>query len=437
VLAFVWLVGFIAGGVLLTGLLGPLWAWAASLILVSLAGIVLFSIAKKMSPAAAMAELLLRIAQVRGFWTGARNKPKVDLRRLAETRGLYFILAGVPIDDTGGGARSTQLALELLRQNYWVVYLHRYPRWESQAAVIKIAHPNLFTYGLGEFKWDDFSHRYQEPLKGRDIVALVEFPSPEFLPFMRTLQQAGGKILYDMIDDWNSSLGNWGFSPSIEREMIRLGDGLMATAPILQEKLEEASQRTVLLHPNAVNSRLFNPGRRYPRPDDLPDAAWSAIYIGALWGDWFDWDLLEAVARAYPQASLVVVGDYRGQCPNPPANLTFLGLKPQSALPAYLAHTDIAIIPWKVNEITQATSPLKLYEYLAMRKPVVTPDLLPLHGIPGVFRAADKQDFVRLVNDVRLQELPMQEIDAFVSENNWQARIRQLIEWLKQEHQQG
>ena len=72
-----------------------------------------------------------------------------------------------------------------------------------------------------------------------------------------------------------------------------------------------------------------------------------------------------------------------------------------------------------------------------MRKPVVTPDLLPLHGIPGVFRATDKQDFVRLVNDVRLQELPMQEIDAFVSENNWQARIRQLIEWLKQEYQQG
>ncbi len=162
----------------------------------------------------------------------------------------------------------------------------------------------------------------------------------------------------------------------------------------------------------------------------MPQGAWTATYIGALWGDWFDWDLLTSLAAQYPQAAIVVIGDYRGQCPNPSPNLTFLGLKPQLALPAYLAHTDVAIIPWKVNNITQATSPLKLYEYLAMRRPVVTPDLKPLVGIPGVFRAADEKDFLRLVNEVRTAKLPVDEIDRFIAENNWQARIRQLVGWL-------
>jgi hypothetical protein len=372
----------------------------------------------------------IRLMQAKGFWDGAMRKSQVDLKRLATTRGLIFIMAGVPIDDTGGGARCSQIALEFLRQNYWVVYVYRFPKWEAGPSVIQIAHPNLYDYMLSEFSWDKFKAQFGPVLHEHDAWALIDFPAPEFFPFARNLNEKGVHILYDMIDDWDSSLGNWGYSSSIEREMIRISDGLIATADTLKEKLEAIGGREAALIPNAVNSRLFEPQRSYQRPADLPKAERIAIYIGALWGDWFDWDLLVAIANHHPKTAVVVVGDYRNQCPNPPANLYFLGLKAQTALPAYLVHSDVAIIPWKVNNITQATSPLKLYEYLAMHSPVVAPDLIPLRGIPGVFLARDTDDFIRLVGEVRKDALPSDEIDHFINDNDWPARIRQLLHWL-------
>ncbi len=431
-LAFAFLV--LLPGFALTGLLGipPMSAWGGSLlaaVLLFLAGAALINRVPLYRP---LSMLAIRLAQVIGFWTGARRKVQAEQRRLAKTKGVFFILAGVPIDDTGGGARCAQIAQELLRQNYWVVYVNRYPKYESKETGIRIVHPNLHTFEAGKFNWEAFQGRHEGLLAGLPKFALVDFPSADFLPLIQKIHAAGGTVLYEMVDDWNTPLGGDWYSPAVEEQIIRSSDGLVATAPVLQDKLQALSGRTALLLPNAVNSRLFDPQRAYPVPPDLPQAEWTAIYVGALWGDWFDWDLLAAAARRYPQAAVVVVGDYRGQCSDAPPNLHFLGLKPQAALPAYLAHADVALIPWKVNEITQATSPLKLYEYLAMRRPVVAPLLRPLAGIPGVHLAGSREEYLALIERARREPFPAAQVDEFVRANNWQERLSRLLEFALQ-----
>ncbi len=181
------------------------------------------------------------------------------------------------------------------------------------------------------------------------------------------------------------------------------------------------------LLPNAVNLHLFNQRKAYPVPADLPRTGLVITYIGALYGNWFDWDLLVDTARAYPQASVAVIGDYRGQCPDALPNLHFLGLKPQSSLPAYLAHSNVAIIPWKVNEITVATSPLKLYEYLAMHVPVVVPDLPPLQNIPAVYQSDNREAFLRNIQIAAAAPFDAVLVDDFLMQNSWESRVTQLI----------
>ena len=155
------------------------------------------------------------------------------------------------------------------------------------------------------------------------------------------------------------------------------------------------------------------------------------IYIGALWGDWFDWGLLRRLAVAYAEAAVVVIGDYRQQMTSAPGNVHFLGLKAQAELPAYLAQAEVAIIPWKANAVTHATSPLKVYEYLAMRRPVVAPRLDALAGIPGVLLSSDTDAFIRNVG--RARGVPLdQAIDAFVRENSWAARVGTLMQQVAQ-----
>ncbi|MEM4202777.1 MAG: glycosyltransferase [Candidatus Methanomethylicaceae archaeon] len=403
---------------LILGVLRPI--WAIILAILAMGGLGL--IAGVRDPAV----LAGRVAAVAGFVVGARRRWLVKARQWGQVKGVWFVLSGVPIDDTGGGARATQVTLEFLRQGYFVVFISKFPKYESRELGLKFVHPNLKTYQVDDFNWPQFVAIYAEVLRGKPIAALVEFPVQDFLPLVKSIRAAGGRVIYDLIDDWSTSLGGTWYCPEIEKAFIEEADVLTATAPVLAERLQELSGREVHLVPNAVNARLFDPNRPYFRPMDMPSADWVMIYIGALWGEWFDWELLIRLADAYPEAAVVVIGDYRGQCPEARPNLHFLGLKPQRELPGYLAHADVAIIPWKVNKITVATSPLKIYEYLTMRRPVVAPDLPPLRGIPGVWLAQDVEDFVRLISVVRNVPYPYKEVDKFISENNWEARIRQL-----------
>jgi len=109
----------------------------------------------------------------------------------------------------------------------------------------------------------------------------------------------------------------------------------------------------------------------------------------------------------------------------------FLGLKPQWILPGYLAYSDVAIIPWKVSPVTQATSPLKIYEYLAMHCPVVAPDLKPLRGIPGIFLSKDYDEFIEFSRSINRSTIFENNVEDFVKRNNWKNRVEQMLDLLK------
>jgi glycosyltransferase involved in cell wall biosynthesis len=138
-----------------------------------------------------------------------------------------------------------------------------------------------------------------------------------------------------------------------------------------------------------VNTRLFHPGGELAPPEDLPGGEGPVLeYHGSLYGDWFDWAALERTALAHPDARLVIIGDDRRHPPMPD-NVHFLGLKPQHLLPAYLAQSDVALIPFEVSDTTHAVSPLKVFEYLAMGVPVASVPLDPLQGLDGVHTDPD------------------------------------------------
>lgn len=356
---------------------------------------------------------------VRGF---QRKIPCPGIHSEKITGQVFIILAGVPLDDTGGGSRAAQLSLELLAQGFEVIYVFKYPKWETIELNLALDHPRLTCLQLAEFQQKDI----RSLVAGKQAAALMEIPLPEFAMRMDELQEIGVKIIYDLVDDWDTALGGQWFNPFFEREIARRADVLLATAPQLAVRLERMTGHSVNLLPNAYNPHVFNNDNAHPRPSDLPQAEWHIIYTGALYGPWFDWDLLAQVARAFPRAAVVVIGDYRGQCPHRAPNLHFLGLKAQRDLPGYLQHSTVAIIPWKVDAITLATSPLKVYEYLAMGKPVVCPDLPLLREIPFVYAASGVEDFIRQVEYCRTVRVEGAAWRQFLAENNWQARVKEL-----------
>src|SRR5581483_11483704 len=73
-------------------------------------------------------------------------------------------------------------------------------------------------------------------------------------------------------------------------------------------------------------------------------------------------------------------------------NVRLLGPRPYADLPAYLAAMDIALIPFKHNEVSFHADPIKAYEYLAAGVPIVASDLPALRRLAHVIRLADSRE---------------------------------------------
>ena len=130
-----------------------------------------------------------------------------------------------------------------------------------------------------------------------------------------------------------------------------------------------AQHRPSVLIRNAADVEFFAKGF-----SDRPVGAMPVIgYFGAI-AEWFAIDWIEACAAAKPEWEFRLIGRTDG-CDIARAaklpNVQFLGERPYAELPDLLRDFDVALIPFKIVELTRCTNPVKLYEYMSAGKPVV------------------------------------------------------------------
>ena len=111
-------------------------------------------------------------------------------------------------------------------------------------------------------------------------------------------------------------------------------------------------------------------------------------------------------------------------------NVHFLGKKEYNDLPQYLHAFDICMIPFVINEITLSTSPVKAFEYMAARKPIVTTDLPECRKYKSILIGKDDNDFVQKIKnalDKRNDEKYLDILTKEAKENEWQNKFKELI----------
>lgn len=132
-----------------------------------------------------------------------------------------------------------------------------------------------------------------------------------------------------------------------------------------------------------VDTALFDPERPMAEPDEMRRIPRPRAGLVGTLDDRIDVDLLVHCARRLPHVAFVLAGPVRrhrirlGPLSLLP-NVYLLPPRPHADVPALIASLDVCLIPYRVNRFTESVSPLKLYEYLAMGKPVVATDL-PYH----------------------------------------------------------
>jgi len=225
-----------------------------------------------------------------------------------------------------------------------------------------------------------------------------------------------------------------------EEALLRAVDLVIVTSDSLWEEKRRHNPNTHWVS-NAVDYESFaEAAAAAAPPEDAAALARPVIgYVGAI-NEKLDYDLLREVAVAYPHCSLMMVGpvdlrlDFSGLDKLKLPNVRFLGAKPVEDVARYVAACQVCLMPYKLNEWTAHINPLKLYEYLATGRPVVStaiPAVARFQGAeagPLVRVAADSASFVRLVGEAlaeRDEQWPRQRM-ALAAQNTWDARVEQL-----------
>jgi teichuronic acid biosynthesis glycosyltransferase TuaH len=177
----------------------------------------------------------------------------------------------------------------------------------------------------------------------------------------------------------------------------------------------------------------------FDRAAPPPEYAWLPRpllgYTGSI-DDRLDYEMILALADRFAHGSLVFVG---GVSPRLPAharealaaraNIHLLGLRPRTALPAYVRHLDVALLPYEDTLFTRYQSPMKMWEYLYAGPPIVGAGSEELrHYPPPLVNYAESlpQALALVERALAEPERGREERRRLALANTWSDRARQL-----------
>lgn len=337
--------------------------------------------------------------------------------------------------------RPQQMAKAFAENGFNVIYFEPWKRQEILTSQISTHTENF--YGLKEIDPNLFLLRCPESLshfmlKQLNPDHLIMFWPEQVRYIPKSMYD---RVIYEVIDDhdlvpdfdlyWRKTHLKW----------LKLSKLVTATADDLLEKVKKYRSDAILV-PNGVRIEDWHLGKKVTIPDDLQPArkAQRLIgYYGAL-AEWFDWEMWEKAARAKQDWSFVLIGlpydgDYEkvNRRVEKHDNMFYLGAKPYHELRNYVHFFDVATIPFVINNITNACSPIKLFEYLAAGKPVVATQMREILKYQSVLFASTHDEFIYMLEKAiqiegnsTFEQFRISDIES----NTWRARAAKIQEAL-------
>jgi len=265
------------------------------------------------------------------------------------------------------------------------------------------------------------------------------------LDIIEKYTNVGFKIIYEYVDDIDEVLcGKETAKLLLERHKKIINNKnsyIVTTATKLYDNvLKIRKNAKVSLITNGADYEHF---KNNPNiiPDDLKPILKNNNkiigYYGAL-ASWFDYELIKKLAKKDPNYQIVLVGvDYDGTLKNSGVldfdNVHYLGKKDYDVLPFYSYNFDVCIIPFIINDITLSTSPVKVFEYMAVSKPIVTTDLPECRKYKSIFISKNHNEFIKNI-DIAIKKQNDKEYNDLLKkealENTWDKKCNDIIDFI-------
>lgn len=241
------------------------------------------------------------------------------------------------------------------------------------------------------------------------------------------------ELIYYCVDEYTAFTGVSHGLRQIEEDLFRRSDLVIVSAQKLYDEKKQFNANTHLIrHGTDVEHfrRALDPNLAVPA--DIKDLPHPIIGFHGLLADWIDYELIRKIAEHFAAGSVVLIGKttvdagHKIKVLDDLPNVHRLGRKPYADLPAYCKAFDVAINPFAINELTLAANPLKVREYLAAGRPVVSTDIPEVRVLANCHAAKDHADFISGIERALGEGRDRREISESVRGESWEARVDEL-----------
>ena len=244
-------------------------------------------------------------------------------------------------------------------------------------------------------------------------------------------------LIYDITDDWISlrqTDARRQLVVDLDAQLCRLADCTIVCSQHLLE-LKKSLARRLELVPNGVDCEHYARVNDDVLPANPLARGWKRPvlgYTGTIHPDRIDLDLVAALCKAVPDATVALVGpDMLSPAQRAPLqrfpNLVLTGAVPYSQIPDVMRTFNVCITPHLETDFTQSLNPIKLWEYLAAGKPIVATDVAGFRDFkPLVLIASGAADFVAACRVALNGDDLATQRQEIALHNSWDARLDQI-----------
>ena len=301
--------------------------------------------------------------------------------------------------------RSQHMANELTDDGY--LYFYRTSeQFDPHVKTVEKLKDRLYLVNMANFALQNAMFDLLKEYKGHKFLSL--YSTDVYLDEQYIKEKYidnGFKIIYEYIDELSDEIS--GHLPDFvydrHKNIIEDKSNIaVGSADKLIEEIEEIRGKE--------NVAMITNGVQYDhwqyRSDEVPEKLKDIVskgnpiigYFGAL-AKWFDYELLKKVAKERPNYEIVLIGflydnSFKDSKIDELENVHYLGIVDYKELNKYSQYFTISTIPFLLNDITESTSPVKLFEYMAMGHPIVTTDMRECRKYKSVLIGKSHEDFI-------------------------------------------
>lgn len=301
--------------------------------------------------------------------------------------------------------RSQHMANELTDDGY--LYFYRTSeQFDPHVKTVEKLKDRLYLVNMANFALQNAMFDLLKEYKGHKFLSL--YSTDVYLDEQYIKEKYidnGFKIIYEYIDELSDEIS--GHLPDFvydrHKNIIEDKSNIaVGSADKLIEEIEEIRGKE--------NVAMITNGVQYDhwqyRSDEVPEKLKDIVskgnpiigYFGAL-AKWFDYELLKKVAKERPNYEIILIGflydnSFKDSKIDELENVHYLGIVDYKELNQYSQYFTISTIPFLLNDITESTSPVKLFEYMAMGHPIVTTDMRECRKYKSVLIGKSHEDFI-------------------------------------------